>query len=126
MFGFVIAQEDFVSLEVNGLTADVVAVDLMDGSLDPEVPEVYRLVPSSAKQDVVVGWVPLKAKNSVVVFAEMASLHLSRLPLVQLPESNPADLPRESIVRSLRTYLARLQHLVVLSYTTTTFFENSS
>ena len=126
MFGLVVAEKNFVSLEIYGLAANVVAVDLVDGSLYPEIPEVHGLVPSSAQQDVVVGWIPLKAKNSVVVFAEMTSLHLSRLPLVQLPESNPADLPRKSIVRSLRTYLARLQHLVVLSKTTATFFENSS
>ena len=59
MLGFVVAEEDFVSLEVYGLAADVVPVYLVDGSFDPEVPEVHGLVPSSAQQDVVVDGVPL-------------------------------------------------------------------
>lgn len=71
-------------------------------------------VPSPSCQNVAIVWLPLDAEDSVVVVAQVPSLELLRLSLVEQPAVDLPQLTREGVVSSLRADLARLKHLVVL------------
>lgn len=83
-------------------------------------------VPSPSCQNVAIVWLPLDAEDSVVVVAQVPSLELLRLSLVEQPAVDLPQLTREGVVSSLRADLARLKHLVVLFRCRCTFLEKRS
>lgn len=69
MFGLVVAQEDLMTLEINSLPSDVVAVNLTYRCLDSYIPKVNRTVPTPAGYDVVIIGVPFQAEYPIIMLA---------------------------------------------------------
>ena len=122
----VVSQHHLIVLEIDGFAPDVIAEELVDGCLGAQIPEVHCLIPPSSSQHVVIVGLPLDAEDSIVVVAQVPSLELLRLPLVEQAAVDLAQLAREGIMGSLGTYLACLQHLVVLLGYRYTFLEKRS
>ena len=122
IFGLVVAQQYLVVFEVDGLAADVVPEQLLDGGLDADVPEVDGAVPAAAQQDVRVVRVPLEAEDAVLVVAQVPSFQLGRFSFVEVAHQDLSEFSREGVVASSWADLAGLQHLLVLDRISLTFF----
>lgn len=121
IFGLVVAKQDLVVLEVYGLASDVVPEELFDGSFDADVPEVDCSVPAATQEYVRVIGIPLEAKYSVLVVAEMPGFELRCLSLVEMADQDLAELSCEGVVAASGADLASLQHFLILDSLFVTF-----